>query len=151
MPGTRKVGGKRNATKKGGQWYMPWSQKEKEPVYTHEVDYFPGTKIIKRERYKKDGKLHRDGKPALIERFNDLNNDHKWVMWYKDGKRHRTGGPAQTHYAARTGAIIHEDYWIDGKKMDTAAKEKRGGKTRRKHRHRKGTRKRIKKRSSRRH
>ena len=47
MPGTRKVGGKRNATKKGGQWYMPWSQKEKEPVYTHEVDYFPGTKIIK--------------------------------------------------------------------------------------------------------
>ena len=149
MPGTRKVRGKRNATKKGGQWYMPWSQKEKEPVYTHEVDYFPGTKIIKRERYKKDGKLHRDGKPALIERFNDLNNDHKWVMWYKDGKRHRTGGPAQTHYAERTGAIIHEDYWMNGKKRDTTTKVKRGGKTRRNRRRRKGTKKR-RKRSSRR-
>ena len=148
---TRKNGGKKKTSKKGGQWSLPWSQKTKEPVYTHEVDYFPGTKRIKRERFKKDGKLHRDGKPALIEHFNDLNNDYKWEMWYKDGKRHRTGGPAQTHYAARTGAIIHEDYWIDGKKMDTAAKEKRGGKTRRKHRHRKGTRKRIKKRSSRRH
>jgi len=143
MTQTRKIGGKRRITKRGGQWSMPWSQKAKEPVYTHEVDYFPGTKRIKRERFKKDGVLHRDGKPALIEHFNDLNNDYKWVMWYKDGKRHRTGGPAQTHYAERTGGIIHEDYWMDGKKMDTASKvTKLGGKTRRKRRRRKGTKKR---------
>ena len=150
MTKTRKIGGKKRMTKKGGQWYMPWSQKEKEPVYTHEVDYFPGTKRIKRERFKKDGKLHRDGKPALIEHFNDLNNDYKWVMWYKDGKRHREGGPAQTHYAERTGGIIHEDYWMNGEKKDTISKVKRGGKTRQKRRRRKGTRKR-RKRSSRRH
>ena len=149
MTKTRKIGGKKKTSKKGGQWSLPWSQKTKEPVYTHEVDYFPGTKRIKRERFKKDGKLHRDGKPALIEHFNDLNNDHKWVMWYKDGKRHRTGGPAQTHYAERTGAIIHEDYWMNGKKMDTSTKLKRGGKTRRNRRRIKGTRKR-RKRSSRR-
>ena len=129
---------------------MPWSQKEKEPVYTHEVDYFPGTKRIKRERFKKDGKLHRDGKPALIEHFNDLNNDYKWVMWYKDGKRHRTGGPAQTHYAERTGGIIHEVNWIDGNKMLAPGKYKKGGKTRRKRRRRKGTRKRRKRKSRRR-
>jgi hypothetical protein len=150
MRKTRKIGRQRRVTKRGGQWSLPWSQKAKEPVYTHEVDYFPGTKRIKRERFKKDGKLHRDGKPALIEHFNDLNNDHKWVMWYKDGKRHRIGGPAQTHYAERTGGIIHEVNWIDGNEMLAPGKYKKGGKTRRKRRHRKGTKKR-RKRSSRRH
>lgn len=78
-------------------------------------------------RHLKDGKLHRDDGPAVIE-------PHGTLRWYRDGLEHREDGPAILHpngsaYWMQNGkphrldgpAIVHsngsKDYYIEGTRL----------------------------------
>ena len=140
MTKTRKIGGQGEAIE----------LTERKPVYKHEIEYYKGpARNIEYEFWTKNGKIHRLDKPAFITYFNDINKAVRSELWYKDGFMHRKRGPAEVRYG-RSGALEEEVWWMDGKRVDTHGKYKKGGKTRRKRRRRKATRKRRKRRSMRR-
>ena len=138
MTKTRKTGGQRKA--------IELTEKRK----PHEIDYYDGPeRNIETEKWTKNGRFHRLDGPAFITYFDDINNGVRSELWYKDGFMHRKKGPAEVRYG-RSGALEDEVWWMDGKRMPTTGKYKKGGKTRRKRRRRKGTKKRQIKRNRRR-
>lgn len=55
-----------------------------------------------------EGKLHRDGGPAMI-----YNNGTE--IWYQHGKRHRINGPAVSIPLTQADPYDRNEYWLDGK------------------------------------
>lgn len=49
------------------------------------------------ERYWQGATLHRDGQPALIERYAD---GARMIVYFRYGTMHRTDGPAWARYRA---------------------------------------------------
>jgi len=65
----------------------------------------------------KNGKLHRDPSEGPARHFKG--SDQEWAEYYRDGKLHRDpeDGPAAIAYD-RDGAIIEQQYWVNGEKLE---------------------------------
>jgi len=77
------------------------------------IRYYEDSKISK-ERWLKNGDLHRDGdKPAEIGYYcSNGNESHR--SWYMYGERHRGGGkPASISYFENPAASIRAEQWVD--------------------------------------
>jgi len=78
---------------------------------------------VKEKKWYKDGKIHKDDGPAVIEYDPEGNilleywykNGNKLSeYWYKDGKMHKDDGPAKKMYNA-AGALTGEQWYKNGK------------------------------------
>jgi len=66
------------------------------------------------QEWRKDGKRHREGGPAILSYYQGGSIYHQ--EWYKDGKRHREAGPAHISYN-QDGSIFHQSWYKDGKQL----------------------------------
>lgn len=106
--------------------------KVKEIIYTNEnrnrhrengaayIKYING-KLVQ-IRYYKNGNLHNDKGPAVIDFFQSVFRNRRrknkklipqLISYYKDGKYHREDGPARTSYDSN-GRMLFENYFVNG-------------------------------------
>ena len=70
--------------------------------------------IVHMKSYRKNGKPHRVGGPALI--FYHDNGSIESEFYYQNGERHRDGGPAIIDYDF-DGTVTRKEYFIEGTRV----------------------------------
>lgn len=81
-------------------------------------DFGDGAYVLKGKEdwvYIVNGKIHKDDGPARI--FHDLRRGELvyCFIFYKHGERHCETGPAYIAYSMADSAIIHQDFYLNGK------------------------------------
>lgn len=80
-------------------------------IHIQEIDLRTG--VVRVEKYRMHGRLHRDGGPALVERRARSGSIIKECYFWK-GRLHREGGPALIQYNS-LGAVIEEIFYRNGR------------------------------------
>ena len=99
------------------EWYLVKFRQNQEEITVPHRDNGPALKYLNSKKWSeiwyKDGKIHRDGHPAVIEYYSD--GEIKTEAWYKDGELHRKDGPAVVEYY-RNGQKYIEEWYVNGKR-----------------------------------
>lgn len=66
--------------------------------------------VTTREWYE-NGKRHREGAPAFIQKHCGFNVE----IWYKNGQEHRENAPALVDRSTETGLVVNEQWYVNGR------------------------------------
>lgn len=82
-------------------------------VYEVQIIQDPDTGVVQHESWRLDGKLHRVGAPALINRDPDTGVAYQ-EEWRRHNLRHRNDGPALIYRDRKSGATVSEHQYTFG-------------------------------------
>jgi len=103
---------------------LPPRRRMPEEEYTVRTQRDAETGTVVMERWMKDGRVHRDGAPALIHR-DAITGIVVDEIWFQNGKANRSDGPAQTLRKADTGRVYYTAWYKDDVKIKPPSKPQR--------------------------